>query len=490
MNNIDWNEFYHRTTLKSRREYLRSIFKDRHKKVNKILFLVNPVKSQEADSTIWQRTKNSGRRTLNLFRSLARYALLPFPVTWTHKNTDRLVQKAVFSIEDYMMGDFKIRDYFSAFRSGAPQYRALLIGVLVGLVGFASAVSIFSLGAAPIVATCVAMVYFGYAGIRASRKSKLMVAYLKSRMGTEKEGNKVQQLFIKMYKLVTLLEKDRKFINEDSAKIKIEKSIKNELSKMHNEDINLTHDFSTVIKDVINPFLKKMNSTAEISGDELLRHLNTLIDDLENIDIYNKFEVIKTQEMIAEIMAVPQKNEQYNQIEEFKNIVAKGTSENWTTASYIAAINNSDLEGSAKNFFINKLGGQPIINFFCPTDDSKSEKMQVSLASNAMQEIEVSFERTSKVLNQPNKSISDLPEEMLEKSTYRILTLPEIDSDHTMVSALTQPEMTLNSEDHQIPVRMGQSVIVKNRPFEKGSTEQSRELRKARIKSNLVFRTS
>ena len=299
MNNINWNDYYRKTTLKSRREYLRGVFNDKQKTVNKMLFVVNPIEMQEGSLTLGQSIRKRGRQTVNLFRRLARHIILPFPITWTHKNSDRLVQKGVISIEDYIMGDLTPKDFFSALRIGVSQYPNFLFGGVFALTGLAATLVVATTAsfglAIPIAGFCLGLGYIAYASMRAIRKPKTLVGYLKSKMLHEKSpGHKVEQLFIKMYTLVNILEREKKTIKRNStseAKAKIKKIIFDDISDIfyEGEDKSKVQIFSKLVEAVVNPFIEKMNLPDDISSNQLLNDLNELIINLENIDIFEKF---------------------------------------------------------------------------------------------------------------------------------------------------------------------------------------------------------
>ena len=292
MRNIDWIVFQNKKTLGERRSYLSSIFKERPKRVNKWFFAVNSVKSQEN----YRLYKRLG----NLLRRGFRYAVLPFPITWTRKNSDRLLQKDVISMEEFIMGGSKPESFFSALRIGVNQYPAYLLGsafALAGLVATLAVTATVTFGLVPIVSCGIGVAYLIYLAKRAQRKQAVTTGYLKLKKERLRRIKITKErLFVKMYTLVTLLERAKESIQNLS--LEDSKEVVNEIIKEQTfvngyttgEEKVIVQLFAKVIEDSVDPFKKLSN---EISKKELSDNLNVLISRLEEINIILKLDDIE-----------------------------------------------------------------------------------------------------------------------------------------------------------------------------------------------------
>lgn len=377
---INWNSYYHLKTIKLRREYLQSSFNDKEKSINKKLFIVNPIEPNENLNQL-QKTK---RKTSNALKNMLRHLILPFPITWSHRNTDRLVKKKVYSIEDYMMGDYRHKDHISALRTGAPQYRSLLIGASVTLIGLMVGISAGSLGIVPAIALGATIgtlaAYSIYGALRASRKSQVQVAFLKSRMGNVPENNQVEKLFTRAYTLVRNLEDEKRNLEmgQDSVAVSKEKiitTLKRNLSSEINDDKGESEELSKLVKDHVEEFIQNTRS-ATLSNDELKQSLNQLIVSLEDTDFYTRFEAgnENTRALIDDLINELQEKDILDpkvpvlqQLKELEQQHVQNGGTTWNKDQYIQEIQNSSvLTQETKDFLTDKLGGAPVISYTAP----------------------------------------------------------------------------------------------------------------------------
>ncbi len=219
--------------------------------------------------------------------------------------------------------------------------------------------------------------YAIYAAVRASRKSKIQVGFLISRMGNVPETNMVEKLFMRIYTVIRILEEEKKNMSEKKNPLfvvrkKIIESLNKELSIEINDSSNETKYLATMLKDHIELFIKKTADNS-IAYNELNNHLVILISTLENLNLYKEFEKLNgnitkaMDSVMKEIEAINPLDSRAVVLKQFKTLEAQYVAQggrSWDKNKYLKEIqNNSQLTTKEKGFLIGKLDGLSIIDF-------------------------------------------------------------------------------------------------------------------------------
>ncbi len=370
MDNINWKEFYNKKTVSERRKYLRSVLtQNEHpwqKRLVSYLLVINkPVKYDDNDTKM-DKARKFGQQTVNFGKSSLRHIILPFPIVWTHKNSVRLQKKSVYSMEQLLMSEKRMKDFISASRTGAPQYRGILIGAATLFLGLAigAGLSAPPLGLA---ALSVMTGYAFYAAYRASRKSKLQNQFLKSKMGSEIRKDKEESMYVRMFGLVDSLEiTSRRFGKEDGVEVvkeKIQSVLRAELSHEAKFDFGQTEQIAEITRSLVVEF--RSDLTKIDNEEDLELRLNQFILDLENVDIPVEFNRVEFKQKTEKTLRalIGGKEIEKETAEVFQELVEVAKSNGWTLHELKDAINETTLEQKDKNMIIQELGGDTIINF-------------------------------------------------------------------------------------------------------------------------------
>jgi len=453
MKDISWIKFSKGESLDARRTYLSNIFKDKEKKINKLLFVVNPVNNNDTSISYWKKKKI---QSINFLKDALRHTVLPFPITWSHGNTDRLVKKNTISMEDYAMGEYYHKDFISALRTGAPQYRSFFSAVAFTTLSLGTlAASIFSLGAVPaFIVGCIGIPmagYFGYVAVRASKKTSQQVGVLKSKMASLKKNEILEKEFSKVYDFCRLLEGEKQNLSKNP---------------MNSEDawnsiVNTIEErFNTENKDDKEPFLLKLlakdlqkfidtNIVESDTSKNVIIELDALIKRIREInikksyytisgDLDNKLKKIRTELEKGQGNTKNPKLILLDALEKFEN-------ETWCIDKYKRHIEASELSIEDKKYFSDKLGGFENLNLVTPLKNARILEMKKFIEDAILQSIRDMHGTDHSRDNNP-EAHSRIESEMISDRTLSLSTLSsQVELDDTDRQGYDNPSIIHNS---------------------------------------------
>jgi len=398
MKDISWTPYYHLETIAARRAYLSKTFGDEKRKINNRLFVVKPLNKDDNTLSYWEKKKQQSR---NFLKNTLRHILLPFPITWSHKNTDRLVQKNVVSIEDYMMGNYFHKDHISALRTGAPQYRSMLIGAATFIAG-GMAGSVFTLGVLPATIICAVglsfVAYSLYGAFRASRKTSLQVGFLKSRMSSARNNETIEPKFVKTYDFVSMLETQRLYLDkkENSPKIALElikQAINEKMPSEKDKDLFL----NKITKEPVENFITKTSNLAIETTDEALldnikEELDVLINNIQEVNIKEKYQEFE-EDLPTKLNTI---REELNKKEDAHlnpilitldalEVLDNSNNQIWSRDIYKKHIEATDLTAEDKQYLMDKLGGSKELNLADPLTEARILEMKKIIEDTTLQ---------------------------------------------------------------------------------------------------------